>query len=99
MLNVAVFSHHHLIFCPQNNLVSFLPNIYSEQPPAEANDGGDAPPGGNLQGAILFTPLGPQTSPATGPGGTVGWSVFGQLYDTLTDTTENLFFGTESLGP
>ena len=61
--------------------------------------GGDAPPGGNLQEAILFTPLGPETSPATGPDGSVGWSVFGQLYDTLTDTVENIFFGTESLGP
>ena len=61
--------------------------------------GGDAPPGGNLQEAILFTPLGPETPPFQGPDGSVGWSVFGQLYDTLTDTTTNLFFGTESLGP
>jgi len=61
--------------------------------------GGDAPPGGNLQEAILFTPLGPETPPFQGPDGTVGWSVFGQLYDTLTDTTTNIFFGTESLGP
>jgi hypothetical protein len=61
--------------------------------------GGDAPPGGNLQEAILFTPLGPETPPSQDPDGSVGWSVFGQLYDTLTDTTTNLFFGTESLGP
>ena len=61
--------------------------------------GGDAPPGGNLQEAILFTPLGPNTPSIEGPDGTVGWSVFGQLYDTLTNTVENIFFGTESLGP
>lgn len=61
--------------------------------------GGDAPPGGNLQQAILFTPLGPGTPPFQGPDGTVGWSVFGQLYDTLTNTTTNIYFGTESLGP
>jgi hypothetical protein len=61
--------------------------------------GGDADPGGNLQGAILFTPLGPDTPSFESLNGTVGWSVFGQLYDTLTDTTQILFFGTESLGP
>lgn len=56
--------------------------------------GGDAPPGGELQGAILFTPLGPGTPSSGGTGGSVGWSVFGQLYDTLTNTTTNLYFGT-----
>jgi hypothetical protein len=61
--------------------------------------GGDAPPGGNLQNTILFTPLGPQTPPSQEAGGTVGWSVFGQLYDTVTNTTTLLYFGTESLGP
>jgi hypothetical protein len=58
--------------------------------------GGDAPPGGNLQGAIIFTPLGPNTPPAQSPNGTVGWSVFGQLYDTVTKTTTILYFGTET---
>ena len=61
--------------------------------------GGDAPPGGNLQEAILFTPLGPNTPSFESPDGSVGWSVFGQLYDTLTNTVENIFFGTESAGP
>jgi len=61
--------------------------------------GGDAPPGGNLQEAILFTPLGPEVPPFQGPDGSVGWSVFGQLYDTTTNTVTNIFFGTESLGP
>ena len=60
--------------------------------------GGDAPPGGNLQDTILFTPLGPETPSSPGVDGSVGWSVFGQLYDTLTNTTTTLFFGTESLG-
>lgn len=61
--------------------------------------GGDAPPGGNLGQAILFTPLGPQTPSFQSPDGSVGWSVFGQLYDTFTNTTTILFFGTDSLGP
>lgn len=61
--------------------------------------GGDVDDGGNLQEAILFTPLGPNTPQFESPDGSVGWSVFGQLYDTLTDTVENIFFGTESLGP
>lgn len=61
--------------------------------------GDNAPPGGNLNEAILFTPLTPNTAPFQSPDGSVGWSVFGQLYDTLTDTVENIFFGTESLGP
>jgi hypothetical protein len=61
--------------------------------------GGDAPAGGNLQETILFTPLGPETPSFQSPDGSVGWSVFGQLYDTLTDTTTLLYFGTESLGP
>jgi len=61
--------------------------------------GGDAPPGGNLGEAILFTPLGPETPSFQSPDGSVGWSVFGQLYDTVTNTTTILFFGTESLGP
>ena len=61
--------------------------------------GGDAPPGGVLQGAILFTPLGPGTPPFQGADGTVGWSVFGQLYDTLTNTTTNLYFGTGTPAP
>jgi hypothetical protein len=61
--------------------------------------GNGAPPGGNLGQAILFTPLGPQTPSFQSPDGSVGWSVFGQLYDTTTNTTTLLFFGTESLGP
>jgi hypothetical protein len=61
--------------------------------------GDGAPPGGNLGEAILFTPLGPESASVQSPEGTVGWSVFGQLYDTLTNTTTILFFGTESLGP
>jgi hypothetical protein len=61
--------------------------------------GNGSPPGGNLNQAILFTPLGPETPHFQTPDGSVGWSVFGQLYDTLTNTTTVLFFGTESLGP
>ena len=61
--------------------------------------GGDAPPGGNLQNTIIFTPLGPNTPPAQSPDGTVGWSVFGQLYDTVTDTTTIIYFGTETPQP
>jgi hypothetical protein len=61
--------------------------------------GGDAPPGGYLQDAIIFTPLGPETPPAQGIDGTVGWSVFGQLYDTVTKTTTILYFGTEAPPP
>lgn len=61
--------------------------------------GGDAPPGGELQGALLFTPLGPQTPPFEGDDGSVGWGVFGQLYDTLTNTTTNLYFGTGTPAP
>ena len=60
--------------------------------------GGDENAGGNLQEAILFTPLTPQTIPFKNPDGSVGWSVFGQLYDTLTQTTTTLFFGTEKAG-
>lgn len=55
--------------------------------------GDGSPPGGTLGGAILFTPLGPETTteiPAK------GWSVFGVLYDTLTDQTEILYFDTQS---
>jgi hypothetical protein len=63
------------------------------------HSGGDAAPGGNLNEAVLFTPLTPETPQFQSPDGSVGWSVFGQLYDTLTDTTTNIFFGTESLGP
>jgi len=58
--------------------------------------GGDAPPGGYLQGAILFTPLGPNSPVTPGTDGTVGWSVFGQLYDTVTQTTTILYFGTNT---
>jgi|GEM_PF-2453605 len=61
--------------------------------------GGDAPPGGNLGEAILFTPLGPETVTPESLDGSVGWSVMGQLYDTTTNTLTLLFFGTESLGP
>jgi hypothetical protein len=61
--------------------------------------GGNSPPGGNLNDAILFTPLGPETPPYQTADGSVGWSVFGQLYDTVTNTVTNIFFGTESLGP
>jgi hypothetical protein len=61
--------------------------------------GGDAPPGGNLQNSIIFTPLGPNTPPSQGVDGTVGWGVFGQLYDTVTNTTQILYFGTETPQP
>ena len=61
--------------------------------------GGDAPPGGYLQNTILFTPLGPETPPSQGTDGTVGWSVFGQLYDTVTKTTTIIYFGTEAPPP
>jgi hypothetical protein len=61
--------------------------------------GGDADPGGNLQNTIIFTPLGPETPSFESLDGSVGWSVFGQLYDTVTNTTQILFFGTESLSP
>lgn len=61
--------------------------------------GDGAPPGGNLGEAILFTPISPESPSFQSPEGTVGWSVFGQLYDTLSNTTTILFFGTESLGP
>jgi hypothetical protein len=54
--------------------------------------GGDSEPGGNLQESILFTPLGPDTPTAQSLNGTVGWSVFGQLYDTVTKTTKTLYF-------
>lgn len=56
--------------------------------------GGVAPPGGNLNDAILFTPLGPQAPSFEDIAGAVGWSVFGQLYDTVAMTTTILFFGT-----
>jgi hypothetical protein len=55
--------------------------------------------GGNLNEAIIFTPLGPETSPSESLDGSVGWSVFGQLYDTVTNTTTNLYFGTGGTGP
>lgn len=58
--------------------------------------GGDAPLGGYLQDAILFTPIGPDSPPTQSLNGTVGWSVFGQLYDTVTKTTTILYFGTET---
>jgi hypothetical protein len=61
--------------------------------------GGDENAGGNLNEAILFTPLGPNTPSFESPDGSVGWSVFGQLYDTTTNTTTNLFFGTGGTGP
>jgi hypothetical protein len=61
--------------------------------------GGDAPPGGTLGDAILFTPLGPETVTPESLDGSVGWSVMGQLYDTTTNTLTLLFFGTESLSP
>lgn len=52
--------------------------------------GDGAPPGGELQGAILFTPLGPETKVSPPP--LTGWSVFGVLYDTLSGTSETLYF-------
>lgn len=61
--------------------------------------GGDEDAGGDLNEAILFTPLGPNTPSFQSPDGSVGWSVFGQLYDTTTNTTTNLFFGTGGTGP
>jgi hypothetical protein len=61
--------------------------------------GGDEDAGGNLNEAILFTPLGPNTPSFESPDGSVGWSVFGQLYDTTTNTTTNLFFGSGGTGP
>lgn len=61
--------------------------------------GGDEDMGGNLQEAIIFTPLGPETPSFKSADGSVGWSVFGQLYDTTTNTTTNLFFGTGGTGP
>jgi len=61
--------------------------------------GGDENAGGNLQEAILFTPLGPETPSFESLDGSVGWSVFGQLYDTTTNTTTNLFFGSGGTGP
>ena len=61
--------------------------------------GDGVPPGGNLNQAMLFTPLGPGSAPVQSPEGTVGWSVFGQLYDTLSNTTTVIFFDTQSLGP
>jgi hypothetical protein len=78
---------------PKDGFGNALPSVFLKA------SGGDAPPGGNLGGAILFTPLGPETPSFESPDGSVGWSVFGQLYDTVSNTTTILFFGTESLGP
>lgn len=57
--------------------------------------GGDADPGGNLQEAIIFTPVGPNSPTTPGTDGKVGWSVFGTLYDTVTNTTTVLYFSTQ----
>jgi len=57
--------------------------------------GGDAPPGGNLQEAIIFTPVSPNSPTSPGSDGKVGWSVFGALYDTVTNTTTMLYFNSQ----
>lgn len=63
------------------------------------NSGGDADPGGYLQDAILFTGIGSGTPNPMGSDGNVGWSVFGVLYDTTTNTSTVLYFGTEAPAP
>jgi len=65
--------------------------------------GGAAPPGGTLNNTILFPPPSPSGGgagpPVGGPGGTVQWSVWGTLYDTVSGTTTPLYFDKQTPFP
>lgn len=78
---------------PGNGFGGFTASTFLEA------SGGTEDAGGNLGEAIIFTPVGPNNAPFQSPDGSVGWSVFGQLYDTVTNTTTNIYFSAGDTGP
>lgn len=71
---------------PSGPFGEHVSSMFLEASGDEVNDGG------NLQEAIIFTPLGPDSIPEIP---NQGWGVFGILYDTVTLQSQVLYFGTK----